>query len=104
MICGVAFTTVKVMCWYLITLPVRGIERAFSNIEGARQEMFTLANGRTLNVEEMLIGHAMNDPDDPVYPGLGLTKEPSRKDLERAYFAYRAKLGAAEIERRLRGQ
>lgn len=80
------------------------LDRAFMNIEKAEMEMITLANGDALTMREVLIAQAMNAPDDPVYPGLGLQDEPSKKDLERAYFAYKAGLGVDEINRRLRGQ
>jgi hypothetical protein len=80
------------------------LDRAFLDIRKADAEMRTLANGDTLNMREILIAQAMNSPDDPVYPGLGLPKEPSQKDLERAYFAYKANLGVEEVNRRLRGE
>lgn len=80
------------------------LDRAFLNIDRADMEMITLANGDALTMREVLIAQAMNSPNDPAYPGLGLASEPSRKDLERAYFAYKANLGVEEINRRLRGQ
>jgi hypothetical protein len=80
------------------------LDRAFMDIRKADAEMRDLPNGDRLSMREILIAQAMNSPDDPVYPGLGLQKEPSDKDLERAYFAYKAGLGIEEVNRRLRGE
>jgi hypothetical protein len=80
------------------------LDRAFLDITKADSEFRELANGDKLSMREVLIAQAMNSPNDPVYPGLGLAKEPSQKDLERAYFAYKAGLGVEEINRRLRGE
>ena len=60
-----------------------------------------------LSIAEALRQHAMNprNPTSPdITPGLGLTEPPKRRDLERAIFAYKAKLGQEEINRRLMGQ
>lgn len=80
------------------------LDRAFLDIRKAEQETKTLASGDEMNMKEVLIAQAMNSPNDPVYPGLGLKKRPSDKDLERAYFAYKANLGIEEVNRRLRGE
>ena len=80
------------------------LDRAFMDIAKADAEMKTLANGDTLTMREILVAQAMNSPNDPVYPGLGLAAEPRQKDLERAYFAYKANLGIEEVNRRLRGE
>ena len=80
------------------------LDRAHKNLDDADTEFITLSTGDDMSIHKMLVAQAMNSPDDPDYPGLGLQKEPSRKDLERAYFAYKAKLGVDEINRRLRGE
>jgi hypothetical protein len=72
--------------------------------EDALADSITLPNGRELAPKEWLIGFAMNDPNDPAFPGLGLPVRPTKKNLERAYFAWKHDLGDEEVERRLRGE
>ena len=71
------------------------------NTEEARQDTVPLDNGEVLTVEQWMIGYAMSPRESG---GLGMEMPPTKKNLERAYFAWKARLGDEEVDRRLEGR